>query len=140
MLLFPHPLKFQCYEVKIRSLTAASDWASIIGIAMDVRKQLGLPVIKNKPVPLWKLMKEYAKTNKMLKRVTSDDIVTMPQLEDTKLILGQLIIERTLKAAYHSQPTAMPMMVFDMVQTAIRHGNNSSSCIAFASMGMLYLR
>ena len=126
--------------MKIRALSAASDWDSILDIAMDVRKQLGLPVIKNKPVPLWKLMKEYAKTNKMLKRVTSDDIVTMPQLEDTKLILGQLVMERTLKAAYHSQPTVMPMIVFDMVQTSVRHGNNSTSCIAFASMGMLYLR
>jgi len=130
--------KFRCYDVKIHALTAASDWAPIIDIGMDVRRQLGQPVMRNKPVPVWKIIKEYMKTDRMLKKVTSDDIATMPQVEDKKVILGQLMMERILPAAYHAQPTMMPMIVFNMVQTSIRHGNNSSACIAFASMAMLY--
>ncbi len=51
-----------------------------------------MPVMKNKLVPLWKLLREYGKTDKMVKKVTSDDIATMPQLEDMKLIFGQLTI------------------------------------------------
>ena len=97
--------KYRAYEVKIFALTAASDWPPIIDIGMHIRRELGLSVMKNKPVPLWKILKEYMKTDRLLKKITSDEIVRMPQLEDKKMILGQRVLERILPTAYHGQPT-----------------------------------
>jgi len=158
--------KFDVYEVKI--LAAAGAGAGIYGEAINTafsfRKQLGLPTIKNKPVGKLMIMKEFIKTKRALGNMTAEDIASLPEISDDRVIKGQRMLELAATASYsvsigqvvlayffiyfsHShllffysfqvQPTMFPLVIFHMVRATLQHGINASSCDAFGGFGMI---
>ena len=94
--------KFDVYEVKI--LAAAGAGAGIYGEAINTafsfRKQLGLPTMKNKPVSELVIIKEFIKTKRRLGNMTAEDIASLPELTDDRIIKGQRMLELAVTSAY----------------------------------------
>ena len=155
--------KFDVYEVKILTSNAAGMYGDSINTAFSFRKQLGLPTIKNKPVGKLMVMKELIKTKRALGNMTAEDIASLPELTDDKIIEGQRMLELASISSYavsigqvvlayfiyfsHNhllffysfqvQPTMFPLIIFHMVRATLQHGINASSCGAFGGLGII---
>jgi len=129
--------KFRAYEVKILLLQASQRFDEAITTALDIRRQLGLKSPANKATSTATTLKEYIKTRRALKKLTSNDIVALPDLEDERIVMGQRLLELLVPSTYQVQPTLFPLVVFLLVRTSIKHGINASSCDAFACYGLL---
>jgi len=92
--------KFAVYEVKILTSNAAGMYGEAINTAFSFRKQLGLPTIKKKPVGKLMIMKEFIKTKRALGNMTAEDIASLPELTDDRIIKGQRMLEIAGTSAY----------------------------------------
>ncbi len=72
---------------------------------MEVYRQLGLPVFKNKPASTLTLKKELIKTKRAVKGMTAEDIASLPLLTDERVIKGQRLLELMLTSSFMSQST-----------------------------------
>ena len=74
-------------------------------LCLKVRKQLGLPVFKNKPASTLTVIKELIKTKHALKGMTAEDVVSLPPLTDERVIKGQRLLELMGASAFMTQPS-----------------------------------
>ena len=129
--------KFRATEIKILAEQAAGNNTNAISLALQLRKELGLTAMQNKPVSSLILLKEYHRTCRMLKNMSAQDIAALPELTDKRYIMGQRLCEMLLTSAYQAQPTLYTINSFLLVRTTLKHGINSSSCDAFSSFGVV---
>lgn len=85
--------KFNVYEVRIQAAHAAKEFNQAIDIALDFRQQLGLPTVKNKPANKLIIIKEFIKTSHALGNKTAEDIASLPDLIDDRIVMGQRMLE-----------------------------------------------
>lgn len=60
--------------------------------AIDFRRQLGLPTLKNKPVNTLTIIKEFIKTKRALGKRTAED--------DERIVMGQRMLELSASASF----------------------------------------
>ena len=80
--------KFEVYEVKIKAAYALFDNHEAVNTAFEFRRQLGLPTFKNKPVNKLIIIKEFIKTKRALGCMKAEDIASLPELTDSRIIFG----------------------------------------------------
>ena len=85
--------KFNVYEIKIQAAHVAREFDEAISIAFDFRRQLGLPSLKNKAVNPLIIVKEFIKLMRALCNRTAEDIASLPELADDRIIMGQRMLE-----------------------------------------------
>jgi predicted ATPase len=51
--------------------------------------------------------------------------------------MGQRMNDRLAKSVFHVEPTMLPLIIFHMVTTSLKHGLDPSSPGAFAGLGLL---
>ena len=85
--------KFNVIEVRIQAAHVAKEFNQGIDIALDFREQLGLPTIKNEPASKLVIIKEFIKTSRALGNKTAEDIASLPNLTDDRVIMGQRMLE-----------------------------------------------
>ena len=74
-------------------------------LCLEVRKQLGLPVFKNKPASTLTVIKELIKTKHALKGMTAEDVVNLSPLTDERIIKGQRLLELMCTSSFMTQPS-----------------------------------
>lgn len=129
--------KLKVFEIKILAANATGNFNEAINTGIEVRRQLGLRTPPNKPTSLLTVIKEFTKTTRTVGPRSAEDIASLPELTDNRIIMGQKALELLLVSSYQVQPTLYPLIVFHLVRTSIKHGINSSSCDAFATFGLL---
>ena len=67
--------KFNAYKVKVVSYHANGEFNKALQTAIDFRRQLGLPTLKNKPVNTLTIIKEFIKTKRALGKRTAEDLM-----------------------------------------------------------------
>jgi hypothetical protein len=72
---------------------------------LEVRRQLGLPAFKNKPTSTLIVLKEFIKTKRALKGMTTEDVANLPSLTDECVIKGQRLLELMSTSSFMTQPT-----------------------------------
>ena len=93
--------KFRVYEVKVLSSYAVREFDVAIETVFSFRKQLGLPIFKNKKhISKLTILKEVMKTNRALGNKTVEEISSQPLLADNRIIMGQRLLELVISAAY----------------------------------------
>ena len=93
--------KFRVYEVKVLSSYAVREFGVAIETVLRFRKQLGLPIFKNKKhISKVTILKEVIKTNRALGNKTAEEISSLPLLTDNRIIMGQKMLESIVSAAY----------------------------------------
>ena len=129
--------KFSVTETKIQAAYAAKELNEAIDIIFSFRQQLGLPILKNKPASPLIIVKEFVKTKNALGKRTAEDIASLPDLTDDRIIMGQRMLELACTSSFQVQPTMFPLIVFLLVRATLKYGINASSCDAFGSLSLL---
>ena len=85
--------KYRVTEVKVKSLFAQDKVNESIDVALDFRRQLGLPTLKRKRVSMFIILREYIRVMRLLKKMSVEDIINLPELEDERYEMGQRMNE-----------------------------------------------
>ena len=129
--------KLKAYEIKILAAQAIGNFDEAINTGIEVRKSLGLRTPPNKHASLITVLKEFIKTSRAVGQRSAEDIASLPELRDDRIIMGQKVLENLLVPSYQVQPTMFLLIVFQLARTSIKYGLNASSCDAFATYGCL---
>jgi len=129
--------KYRVSEIKVKSLHAVGKVIESIDAALDFRRQLGLPTPQKKPASKFTIAREYMRVKRLLKKKTAEDIANLPELDDERQEMGQRMNELLIVCAFQVQPTMLPLIIFLLTTTTLKHGLNPSSCDAFAGLGMI---
>lgn len=85
--------KFEVYVVKIKAACALFENHEAVNTAFEFRRQLDLPTFTNKPVNKLIIIKEYIKTKRALGSMKAEDIANLPELTDSRIMMGQMMLE-----------------------------------------------
>lgn len=85
--------KFEVYVVKIKAACGVMENHVAIDTAFEFRRQLGLPTFKNKPVNSFIIIKEFIETKRALGSMKAEDIASLPELTDSRIMMGQRMLE-----------------------------------------------
>lgn len=129
--------KYRVTEIKAKSLHALGKPDESIAVALDFRRQLGLPTPKRKPASTFSILKNFMKVKRMLKNKSAEDIANLPELDDERQAMGQRLNELLVVDLFQCEPSMLPLIIFLMVTTTLKHGLNPTSCDAFARLGLL---
>ena len=129
--------KYRVSDIKVRSLHAVGKSRESLDAALDFRRQLGLPTPKKKPASKFTIMREYIRVKRLLKNKTAEDIANLHELEDERYEMAQRMNEHIGVCVFFVEPTILPLIIFLMVTTSLKHGLNPSSPPAFAGLGLL---
>ncbi len=129
--------KFRVSDIKARSLASAGKLSESIDVALDFRRQLGLPTLQKKPVSKFTIIREYLRVKRLLKNKTAEDIASLPALDDRRYEMGLIMNEHLAASVSNFEPTMLPLIIFQGVTTALKHGIGSTSSSYFAGLGML---
>ncbi len=129
--------KFRVTDIKVRSLLSAEKANEAIDVALDFRRQLGLPTLQKKPASKFTIIREYIRVKRLLKNKTAEDIANLPALDDERYEMGQRMNRYLGIAIFHVEPTMFPLIIFQGVATSLKYGLYSSSSGTFASLAMM---
>ncbi len=129
--------KFTVFDIKVRSLFASEKWDETFDVALDFRRQLGLPTLKKKAASKFTIIREYIRVKRLLKSKTADDISNLPRLDNERYEMGQRINEHLTASSWNVEPTMFPLIAFQLVTTALKYGIDSSSPPGFAVLGLV---
>eukprot|EP00984_Skeletonema_dohrnii_P024624 scaffold13772_cov154-Skeletonema_dohrnii-CCMP3373.AAC.5 len=129
--------KYRVSEIKVKSLLIAGKANESINAALDFRRQLGLPTPQKKAASKFTIIREYIRVKKLLKGKTAEDIANLPELDDERYEMGQRMNEHLATSVYRVEPTMLPLVIFPMVTTSLKHGLSPSSTVAFAALALL---
>ncbi|EJK68306.1 hypothetical protein THAOC_10527, partial [Thalassiosira oceanica] len=97
--------KFRAYEIKIIARQSTDQFHEALTLGLDVLKQLGLPVLIDKPRSKVSIVIEYIKTKRALGKRTAEELASLPRLTDERIGMGLRISELLLSSCYQAQPT-----------------------------------
>lgn len=129
--------KFKAYEIKIVAASGEAKFGEAIDDAIEVRRQLGLSTPANKPASTLIVLKEYFKTSRVVGNRTPEELASLPELQNQKIIMGQRMLELLTTSTYLSQPKMYPLILFLLTRASIKHGINASACDAFSGFGII---
>jgi len=113
--------KFKVYEVRILASAGAGNFSKALDTALLVRRELGLSSLQNKPVPTVTILKNFIKTTRVVNNRTPEEIASLPELTDERIIMGQRMHETLLESTFLCQPTMYPLIGFQLVRTSIKY-------------------
>eukprot|EP00984_Skeletonema_dohrnii_P034357 scaffold33538_cov179-Skeletonema_dohrnii-CCMP3373.AAC.2 len=129
--------KYRVSDIKVKSLLSVGKFDESTNAALGFNRQLGLPTPKKKPASTFTIIREFIRVNRLLKNKTAEDIANLPELDDERYEMGQRMNEHLAVSIYHVEPTMLPLIIFQLVTTSLKHGLNSSSPPGFAALGLL---
>ncbi len=129
--------KFRVSDIKVRSLFSAGKYNESIDVALDFRRQLGLPTLKKRPASKFTIIREYIRVKRLLKNKTAEDIADLSSLDDERYGMGQIMNLRITACCYQVEPTTFPLIIFQLVTASLKYGLDSSSSPGFASLAMM---
>jgi len=130
--------KFRCYEIKMLAYETLGDNNLSLDLGIEVRKQLGFYTPPNKPVSNLSILTGYVKANYLLGKKTPEDLASLPQLTDTRVIMAHKMLEMIGLDCFVCQPTLFPLIVFLNIKETLQYGiDPASPSLAFISFGIL---
>ncbi len=129
--------KFIVSDIKVRSLLSTGKHNESIDVALDFRRQLGLPTLKKKPASKFVIIRDYIRVRKLLKNKTAEDIANLPGVIDERYEMGQRMNQYIGESISQIEPTMLPLIIFQGVTSSLKHGLDSSSSYGFAGLSSL---
>lgn len=121
------------YETQIQAYCLQQNYRQAVTIGLQILKQLGVS-LPTEPSPL-SVKRQLTKTKRMLRNLSTDAVVALPQMQKLETIAALRIMELLLTSAFFvSRPLAM-MLPLVGIQKSIADGNCqwSSSFYSFYS-------
>ena len=127
--------KVKPYEVRILGYKAENRLHEAIETGLEVLAQLGerFPRRPN----LLHVVADLVATNIALRRYSSADLMSLPQMAQPQKIAAMRIIADIASSVYWGRPNLLLLIVFRLVRLSLRYGNNAVSCFAYGSYGVI---
>jgi histidine kinase len=127
--------KVKPYEVRILAYKAENRFYDAIETGLEVLAQLGerFPARPN----LLHVLVDLVATHIAVSRYSSADLMSLPVMTEPQKIAAMRIIAHITSSVYWGRPNLLPLIVFRMVRLSLRFGNNTVSCFAYGSYGVI---
>lgn len=108
--------KFRVYEVKMLAVMAKGNYQESLSLGLEVRKQLGLSTpsynrtTNNKVISTMIILKRYTETSRKLGNRTAEELASLPELKDERIIMGQRMLELLLTSCYPVSIVSIPSL------------------------------
>jgi diguanylate cyclase (GGDEF)-like protein len=127
--------KIPVYETRIRAFISKDDSAGAVKEALLALKHLGVD-IKFNPDFL-DVEKALVAAGQSLSSRSPMSLMELPEMDDPHLLAAMRILNQILSAAYQSCPLLFPIIVSNMIQLSIKHGNCPGSTFAYSTYGLV---
>ncbi len=127
--------KLKSYETRILALKARNKLIEAINTGLDILDQLGEP-LPRKP-NLLHVFRGLISTMIRLKGKSMENLLNLPRMENPDKIAAMRIIADITSSVYWAMPNLLPLVVFKMMRISMKYGNNTVSCFAYGSYGVI---
>jgi predicted ATPase/GAF domain-containing protein len=121
--------KVFAYDVKIQSFSADKNFAAAAATALEILRDLDV-TFPSRPSMLHVIAGYIAGKRRLFKQPVTE-LVKLPTMQDRKTKAVTRIIQSVYSAAYLSQPTLFPLLVYRQIKDTLKHGNNEYSGVAY---------
>jgi diguanylate cyclase (GGDEF)-like protein len=127
--------KIPVYETRIRAFISKDDSAGAVKEALQALKHLGVDIMFNPEFS--DVEKALIAAGQSLSSRSPMSLMELPEMDDPHLLAAMRILNQILSAAYQSCPLLFPIIVSNMIQLSIKHGNCPGSTFAYSTYGLV---
>jgi len=127
--------KIPVYETRIRAFISKDDSAGAVKEALQALKHLGVDIMFNPEFS--DVEKALVAAGQSLSSRSPMSLMDLPEMDDPHLLAAMRILNQILSAAYQSCPLLFPIIVSNMIQLSIKHGNCPGSTFAYSTYGLV---
>ncbi len=127
--------KVKVLEVKITMYTGANQPAKAIELGIESLHMLGVGFPKK--ATTIGVIRELLRVKWLLRNKTMDDLLNLPEMNDTKTMAIARILMLCTEPSYVENPTFLVIAVLKLLALTVKHGNSIYSAFAFATYGAL---
>jgi len=125
--------KVQSFSIQIRSYNDKRMHEEAVSTALNVLGKLGEQIPAH-PTAAW--IKEKLYEIKVMKTLTSENLVVMPIMEDETALASMQILSDITLSCFFSNPSFLPVVGLQMVKITLAHGVSKFSACGFALLGL----
>ena len=92
--------KFRVYKIMVQAYHITGNYTEAINTGLEFRRKLGFGTLKNRPTNTLIILKEFAKTNRVLGKMKAVDIASLPELTDGRIAVGQRMLGLLITSVY----------------------------------------
>jgi len=127
--------KIPVYETRIRAFISKDDSAGAVKEALQALKHLGVDIMLDPQFS--DVEKALVAAGQSLASRSPMSLMDLPEMDDPHLLAAMRILNQILSAAYQSCPLLFPIIVSNMIQLSIKHGNCPGSTFAYSTYGLV---
>ncbi|WP_039961408.1 ATP-binding protein, partial [Kamptonema sp. PCC 6506] len=127
--------KVKAYEFKISFYYSQNQPQKALDIALKILKMLKID-LPNQPNKL-NIMFNYILIKFKLERYSLEDLIDLPLMTDPYQLAAVRILINVLPATFSVNPLLFPLMVFKMMDIALKYGNSSLSAYIFGAYSII---
>jgi len=127
--------KIPVYETRIRAFISKDDSAGAVKEALQALKHLGVDIMLNPEFS--DVESALVSAGQSLSSRSPMSLMDLPEMDDPHLLAAMRILNQILSAAYQSCPLLFPIIVSNMIQLSIKHGNCPGSTFAYSTYGLV---
>ena len=127
--------KARAYEVRLQAFIARDRFGDAIDTGNYVLGLLGVE-LPRKPGQVH-IISGMLKTRWTLRSHKTEDIPELRQMKDPALLAAMRILTKLVTPAYIALPELFPLIVFQLVNLSVKHGNTVGSAYGYATYGLI---
>ena len=121
--------------LRLHSYISARDFTAALAVGREALQLFGVNLPQQPG--LVQLLLELLKTKRRIGARTIADLRLLPQMSDAQHLRVQQLLMTMTAPVYFIRPNLFPIIVFKMIQLALRHGHSPVSAYAFNVYGVL---
>ncbi len=121
--------------LRLHSYISARDFTAALAVGLEALQLFGVHLPEQPGVVQMAL--ELIKTKRSIGARTIDDLRLLPQMHDPQHLRVMQLLMTMTAPVYFIRPNLFPILVFKMIQLALRHGHSPVSAYAFNVYGVL---
>jgi predicted ATPase/signal transduction histidine kinase len=125
------------YGTRIMALRGEGKLLEAIALGLEVLKLLDLE-LPSQPTPA-DIQSALEKAQQAWQDRAPMDLLTLPSMDDPRLLAGMQILTKLVPSAYMAAPTLMPLLICKQVELSIQYGNCPISVFSYADYGVLLI-
>ena len=122
-------------SLRLQSYISVRDFTAALAVGREALQLLGVKLPEQ--AGLGQMLIELLKTKRSIGARTIDDLRLLPHMHESKHLRVQQLLMTMTAPVYFIRPNLFPIIVFKMIQLALRHGHSPVSAYAFNVYGVL---
>ncbi|NER21559.1 MAG: AAA family ATPase [Symploca sp. SIO1C2] len=127
--------KVKIYEIQLQAYTAQNQPLKAVKLALDSLQLMGISLPQQPDGE--KIQLELAATQANLAGKEIEDLINLPEMTSAEHLVAMAMMNRVFVALVIAAPQLMPLVISQMVNLSLEHGNTAVSAPAYATYGMI---